>query len=250
MTRTPKLLSIGAGLASVAGIVGGLVAVQAGSATAASNSDVTNMASAAAPAAATAAREDYLQKLAANLGIDEATLKAALQKTSLDEVSAQLAAGTITQAQADDITARINSGDDFFFGLAGGMGGPRGMGGDHDGRGFGADSAALATFFGTDEATLRADLQAGKSLADIGTGFGKSRDELKAFLTSANATELAADVASGKLTQTQADQRAADFASRLDAMIDGQFGGGIGRGPGGPHQDDGSRSTATPASGS
>src|SRR5438309_1209075 len=76
-------------------------------------------------------------------------------------------------------------------------------------------------------------LQSGQTLAQIATEKGKTRDDLKAYLTSQEKTRLAKAVTDGKLTQAQADQRLADLSSRLDEMIDrtGPAGGPRGMGP-------------------
>ena len=94
------------------------------------------------------------------------------------------------------------------------------------------DSAALK-FLGVQPADLMSSLQSGKTLAQIATEKGKTRDDLKAYLTSQEKTRLASAVTDGKLTQAQADQRLADLSSRLDEMIDrtGPAGGPRGMGP-------------------
>ncbi|HEX5369714.1 MAG TPA: hypothetical protein VFY10_09915, partial [Dehalococcoidia bacterium] len=244
--KTPKLLGIAAGIAALAAVGGGFLATQGGASTASAAANGGSIASIVQTAASTtsagpnATTEDFIAKLAARLGIDETTLKADLTQTSLDELSAQVAAGNITQAKADKITTSINNGDNYFFGAGGGPGGPGGM---HPGPGgpeggfIGRDSAALATFLGIDQATLRTDLQGGQSLATIATAQGKTRDQLKTFLTNEVTTQLGAQVTAGKLTQAQSDDMLSHFAANLDAQIDGtmpQRGtGGPGRGPAG-----------------
>ncbi len=183
------------------------------------------MASVAAQTAADTSRADaYITALAANLGIDEAVLRDALKETNLARVAARLAVGEITQAEADAMTARINSGE---APLLGG-----GRGGDHGGHGGpgGVAGADLATFLGIDEAALRTELQGGATLAQAAEAHGKSRDELKAFLTSEHDAHLAEEVAEGDLTAEQAAARATDFATGLDARIDSAKGAG-GHGP-------------------
>ncbi|HXU23191.1 MAG TPA: hypothetical protein VN697_04095, partial [Tepidiformaceae bacterium] len=127
--KAPKLLGLAAGIAAVAAIGGGFLATQgtASVASAASTpgaAGIVQTAASPADAAPGAAAEDFIAKLADRLGVDETTLKADLTQTSLDELSAQVSAGTITQAQADQITTSINNGDNYFFGIGGGPGGP------------------------------------------------------------------------------------------------------------------------------
>lgn len=114
----------------------------------------------------------------------------------------------------------------------------KGMGmGHHGPRGMkGVDSAALATFLGVSEDDLKADLSAGSSLATVASDAGKTRDELKAFLTTSVATSLAEKVAAGTITQEEADTRLAKFSENLDNMIDNVRPAGVPGGPGGhPH---------------
>src|SRR6185503_3950066 len=132
MTKQPKLLSIGAGFAAIASIIGvTTVAAQQGGSSTNTTSAGTATYSANVAADPAANRDAFLQSLAGHLNIDVATLTAALKQTALDQVAQKLADGTITQAQADEMTARINAGDVGFG--PGGPGGPRGMDGDHGG---------------------------------------------------------------------------------------------------------------------
>lgn len=65
------------------------------------------------------ATELFITKLAANLNIDETTLEAALEETQQEILAEQVAAGTITQEQADKIIER-----GLQFGFMSGHGGP------------------------------------------------------------------------------------------------------------------------------
>jgi hypothetical protein len=243
--RTPKFLGLAAGIAAVAAMGGGFLATQ-GSASVASAASANSGASVVQAAASTtdagpnaadhqAATADFIAKLATRLGIDETTLKADLTQTSLDELSAQVSAGTLTQAQADQITTSIKNGDNYFFGVGGpgGRGGPGGPAGMRGGPGgfIGHDSAALASFLGIDQATLQSDVQGGQTLATVATAQGKTRDQLNTFLTDEMTTQLKAQVSAGTLTQAQSDDMLSHFTANLDAMIDGTM---PQRGPGGP----------------
>lgn len=217
-----KVISMGAGVAAVAAIAGGsLFALNStsGSSSALGLSD-SQLQAIATNVAATPEedREAYLEKLAANLGVDAQKLKDAIKTTNLQVLDEKVADGSIPQDRADAMRERIESGDTFFFGMGG-----HGRGGDDHGRrggpGFAAGSAALATFLGIDEATLRTELQT-KSLADVAAAHGKSRDDLKAFLVDSAKTGLAQAVADGKLTQEQADERLSKLTGNLDEMID------------------------------
>lgn len=250
MKRIPRAALVAAGLVAMASIVGGgIVFAQASG----SSSPLGNVAALTGQAGANSNQSDYITQLAANLGIDVATLKAAISKTNTDALNKAVAAGTITQAQADKISAALQSGNSFFFGA-----GPKTPGNPGDpGRGipfFGgiADvEGSVATFLGITPAQLRTELQGGKSLADVATAHGKPRDELKAFLTTQATTQIDKAVTDGKLTQAQADQIKSALSSHLDQIIDAKLGsmmprsssGGTPNGPtsprGGPRQPSG-----------
>ena len=103
-----------------------------------------------------------------------------------DSLSKLVTDGTITQAQADSITAALEAnrpagtpGDGMGgpgMGRHHGKGGPgmggRGMGGPGMGRGRGAGLEAAATALGITADELRTELQSGKSIADVATAKG------------------------------------------------------------------------------
>ena len=234
MKTNQKLLSLGAGAIAISSVLAGGIASFTGAAassTTTSGATTSALAQAGTPADRTAQETAYIQKLASKLGVSEATLRAALKSTNLEVLAQAVADGKITQAEADAAKARIEAGTGPLFGIGGGhRGGP---GGGHGGVGGpGVTTEALATFLGTDAATLNASRMAGKSLATIATEAGKTRDQLKAFLTAEFKTHLDAEVAAGEHTQAEADTKLAEFTANLDAQIDG-IGGGPGRMGGG-----------------
>jgi hypothetical protein len=192
--------------------------------------------------------EEFLNVLASKLGKSPTELKSAIVAAEKDRVAADVQAGRLTQQQADQLNQRIDqSGGLDLFGR--GFGGPgeghhgRGPGGPGVGGPFGG--ADVAQFLGMQPPELRQALGSGKSLAQVAQEKGKSRDDLKNYLTTQEKTRLDQAVKDGRLTQQQADQRLAELSSRLDAMIDrtgpvggergkggpGGFGQGRGRGP-------------------
>lgn len=221
--KNQKLISLGAGMAAIASIAGGTLfalSSTSGSSSALGLSD-SELNTIATNVAATpeADRDAYLTKLAANLGVDVDKLKAAIKTTNLQVLDEKVADGTIPQDRADEMRSRIESGNSFFFGM-GGKGGPGGHGGPGmDGPGMRLNAEELANFLGIDAATLRTE-QATKSLATIAGEHGKSRDQLKAFLSAQLSESLAQAVTSGKLTQAQADAKLADEQAEMDAEID------------------------------
>ncbi|MFN8506720.1 MAG: hypothetical protein U0547_04050 [Dehalococcoidia bacterium] len=169
----------------------------------------------------TSPMDDYITKLAANLGISEQKLRDALKATSLQEIDAAVAAGKLTQAQADKIKEAINSGKI----MMGGFHAPGGPGmGDHGGGKGGPGvmirDADIAAFLGITTDQLRSE-QAGKSLAQVAEAHGKTRDQLKAFLQQEHDKSIDAAVTAGKMTADQGAKAKAGFATVVERMIDG-----------------------------
>jgi uncharacterized protein YidB (DUF937 family) len=169
----------------------------------------------------------FLSRVAQKLGIDTPTLENAVKSARTDEIDARVASGDLTQAQADALKERIANApaDAPFFGF----GGPGGHGRmERNGVG---DPQALADFLGITPEQLHTELSAdGATLATVAEAQGKSRDELKAFLTEQAKTHLDQEVADGEITQAQADVRLADMTANLDTRIDSTAPVGPGRG--------------------
>jgi len=154
-----------------------------------------------------------LNDAAKQLGIEPSALSAALKKALENRVDEAVAAGRLTKAQGDELKQRIESGDVPLFG------GP-GRGGLHHEGAFGGLDAA-ATYLGLTEAQLRAQLESGKSLADVAKAQDKTVDGLVQALVGAAKTKLDAAVAAGRLTQTQANSILADLKSRVTDFVNG-----------------------------
>jgi hypothetical protein len=82
-----------------------------------------------------------------------------------------------------------------------------------------------------DNATLKSELQQGKSFAQIAQEHGVGRDTLKNAIISAEKTQLDNAVKNGNLTQQQADTIAQNLSAHVDAMIDRTPGAGHFMGP-------------------
>lgn len=158
---------------------------------------------------------------AKQLGIAPAKLSDALTKALENRVDAAVAAGTITKAQGDELKARIEAGD---YPLI--TGGP---GFRHHGPGFGGHGAghlsAAASYLGLSESELQAQLAAGKTLAEVAKAQGKSVDGLVSALFADEKKELDAAVATGRLTQAQADELLTNAKDRITAMVNGTMPG-------------------------
>ncbi|HEY3111513.1 MAG TPA: hypothetical protein VGL23_22340 [Chloroflexota bacterium] len=222
--RIPKVVAGGLAAAALTAAIGGAAFAQVSSPTATSRPNVEQRA------------QDFLNAFATKLGKSPAEVQAAFKAVEKDRVAQAVKDGKLTQAQADQINARIDQSTG--IGPFGGFGRPGFERGEHHKGGPGGpgvDAAALATFLGFQQpADLRTALQANKSLAQIAQEHGKSRDDLKAFLTQQEKTRLDQAVKNSRLTQAQADQRLAHFNSRLDQMIDRTGPPGGPRGPRGP----------------
>ena len=218
--KSQKLLSLGVAAVAVASIAAGSLVFSDGSASTASalrrsDSQVEQIALNVANTAE-ADRDAYLQKIADNLGVDLAKLKDAIGKANVSTLDEKVAAGSMSQERADAMREKLASGDSFFMGGKGGPGGHGGM--ERGSRGMSTASAEVASFLGLDAATLRTELQT-KSLATIAGEHGKTADQLEAFLVGEKQADLAEKVASGDLTQSEADQKLADFQARIDEEI-------------------------------
>jgi len=149
--------------------------------------------------------QDFIAKLADNLGIDDSSTVDAAIRTSLGQIVDQRQSdGKLTEEQADRLKQGISSPGGWWAGFRDGpershflmhrMG----------------SLEELADFFGESPDDLRAELQKGDSLATIAENHGKSRDELERFLTDQFNSDLAR-------MQEQAQAR---FQEDLDDLIE------------------------------
>jgi len=184
-----KKLVIGATGLVLLGGVGGAVAV------------------AATQGSAGAGRQAYIDDVAKHLNVTPGALTAAMKAAGDERIEAAVAAGRITQSQADALKQRIAQGGGVpFFG--------RGFAGGHLG------GHGPAQYLGISVATLRGDLQAGKSLAQIASATpGKSVEGLKAAILSAETTRLEKAQSSGLITSQQEQERLGDLSSRIEALL-------------------------------
>ncbi len=86
----------------------------------------------------------------------------------------------------------------------------------------GDDLAAAATYLGISTATLQADLQSGKTLAQVAEATaGKSAAGLITALVAQETQELTDAVKAGRLTQAQADAITPTIQQRVTDMVNG-----------------------------
>ena len=142
-------------------------------------------------------------------------------------LSALVAKGTITQAQADAITAAATAAET-----------AKRAAHDADHAARDADRVALEALIsktiGVDTATVRTRLAAGESLGAIA---GAKKAELIAVLVADETKRIDAAVTAGKLTAAQATTLKAGLTAHVTAEVD-QVGGKRGPGMGGPGKGD------------
>lgn len=222
VTRIHRRVIFGVGMGALALVLMGSMLFGSAFAQTSSNTD-----NAATPEAGTGTTgqtnkqslyQDFIGKLASNLGISDSTSVDTAVRTTLKQmVDEQQAAGRLTAEQATALKDRIDAGD--FPGDFAGVGrfGRQGRGGmmgriergKHRAGGqgamvpgaMGAQIDELAGFFGESAAQLRAELQQGKSLTDIATAHGKTQDQLKTFLLDLAQSRIDAMIGNGSSGQ-------------------------------------------------
>ena len=141
-------------------------------------------------------------------------------------LSALVAKGTITQAQADAITSAATAAET-----------AKRAARDADHATKDADRVALEALvsktIGVDSATIRTRLAAGESLGAIA---GAKKAELISVLVADHTKRIDAAVTAGKLTAAQATTLKAGLTAHVTAEVD-QVGGKRGPGMGGPGKD-------------
>ena len=142
--------------------------------------------------------QTFLEKLAANLGVDQSKLEDAVKQTELQIVDEAAQQGKMTSDQAQKIKDRIEQGNFFPMGH---FPGPR--------------DGAKAAFRGNDELAqvlgmsadeLKAELQQGKKITDIAQEKGLTADQLRQKLLDAKIQAIQQAVTDGKITQEKADE--------------------------------------------
>ncbi len=174
-------------------------------------------------------RQAYIDDVAKHLNVSPSALTAAIKAAQDEQIEAAVAAGHLTQPEADALKQRIQqSGSGPFFGRGFGFGrphrfgGPGGFGvpGGPGGFGGGGVGVSAAQYLGISQATLQNDLKSGKSLAQIAASIpGKSVEGLEAAVTAQEKTLLAKAVSSGWITSQDEQERLADFSSHIGALL-------------------------------
>jgi len=163
--------------------------------------------------------------VAKQLGVTPAKLSDAIEEALSDRVDAAVADGRLTRAQGDQLKAQIAAGNVPLLGL--------GPVGHFRGGGPGGHLDAAASYLGLTGAQLRAQLESGKTLAEVAEAQGKTVDGLVAALVADEKKELDAAVKAGRLTEVQAKDLLSNAQQRFTDMVNGTGGPGFGHGPGG-----------------
>jgi polyhydroxyalkanoate synthesis regulator phasin len=163
--------------------------------------------------------QSFLDSVARHLGISSQKLEDATKAAAIDQVDAALKAGKVTQAQADELKARIDSGE--FPRFFGPLFGPRFGHFRHGGLPlFGEKLSAAADYLGLTEAELRTKLNAGRTLAGIAKARGKSVDGLKQAILNEAKKKLDQLVEEGELTRAEADGMLARRKAHIDDLVE------------------------------
>lgn len=144
-------------------------------------------------------------------------------------------AGTITQAQADAVSGALVAAHE--------ARGDHGSGGDK-----GARAEVLAQALGMSTDDLRTAVESGKTIAQIAADQNVDVQVVIDALTAQATTHFAEEVASGELTQAEADVKLAELETRITDMVNNPRPADGGRGPGG-REGHGPRGKAPAAAG-
>lgn len=149
--------------------------------------------------------QNFVSKLATNLGMDESAVTTALDTTKRQMIDEAVQKGSITQEQADKISARPGcfcGGFGFFSGNRG----PGGPGGPGVLKGYGnnLDDIANALDMTVDE--LKAEMDSGKRMNEIVTGRDMTVEQFQEKMHGFRKAKISQAVEDGKLTQEQANK--------------------------------------------
>ncbi len=152
-----------------------------------------------------------------------------------DALKGLVSDGTLTQSQADEVASTLAEAR------------PEGLG--HRGPGGRGPALEALASLGITADEVRAAADAGKTLGELAAEQGVSEEKVVSTLVAAAKERLAAGVADGRLTQAEADEKAADLQARitedLDEPIRHRGHGPHGGRHGGP-DGDGERAPASP----
>ena len=157
-----------------------------------------------------------LAQIATAQGVDIKLVVDAIVADMKSHIADEVKSGEITQAQADtklaDVTAKATERVNNVRPARGeGMrGGPKGPG---------RNVAAIASVLKLTEAELKTQVESGKTLAQIATAQGVDVKLVVDAIVADMKSHIAEEVASGELTQAQADAKLADATTKVTEMV-------------------------------
>ncbi|MCB0191280.1 MAG: hypothetical protein KDJ65_04995 [Anaerolineae bacterium] len=120
-----------------------------------------------------------------------------------------------------------------------GQGQGRGMGNNGDGLGLGAPEASMLTVvaeqLGMEQADLMAELQSGKTMAEVIEAHGVALDTVVDAFLAPRVEQLAEKVANEEITQAQADSYLAMMRAKVTQQLQSEWTAGHGNGSGHGH---------------
>jgi polyhydroxyalkanoate synthesis regulator phasin len=178
-----------AGAIGLAALAFGVVAVQAATSPSTSNKNYAQV---------------FVDKLAGILHLSSSQTQDDLKQAELQTIDQMVKDGVITQAQADAMKQRINSGQNFAFPRFGGFDrhGSRALLGQVRR----AELDAVAKSLSMSATDLMSHLRAGKSLGDLETAKGVTDAAVRAAAREAAKGVLDPAVKAGTITQAQEDK--------------------------------------------
>jgi len=141
--------------------------------------------------------DSFVSKLAANLGLEQDKVSAALDATKKQVLDEAVQQGKLTQERADKIAA------DKGIGLRG-FGFKQGKERMFNDRVFKIDGFAI--ILGMTNEQLKAEFKSGKKIEQIVTEHGMTMDQFNQKMLEFKKEAIAKSVADGKITQEQADK--------------------------------------------
>jgi AraC-like DNA-binding protein len=163
----------------------------------------------AATQSGTSSRQQFVNDVAQRLHVSPEQLQAALKAAMVDRLNQAVKDGRLTQAQANAIEQRIETGKL-----------PLGFGMRRTGHRLRQlELRAAEQYLGLTQAQLIAQLRGGKSLAQVATDQGKTTAGLEAAMTAALKARLDKAVSAGRITQAQEQELLSRFQTRLDRRV-------------------------------
>ncbi|PZD97670.1 hypothetical protein DNH61_02030 [Paenibacillus sambharensis] len=183
-----------------------------------------------------------LAELAADKGVDVQKLTDAIAAKLTARLDEKLSAGSITQEEYDSRKAEITEKAGQIVSGEINMKSGRKMGGF-----FGA-SEEVAGLLGLTQDELKEAVKSGKTLADLAAEKNVDTQKLADLIISELTAKLDEQLAAGRLTQEQYDERKAELAEQAAAIISGELKPHGGHGGKGKHGGRGSVKSGTVSS--